>query len=127
MLLDYQISLLYLYKKIYFNHSRPPFALSLGAKKVLIISTDLFWHLGQLPIKLIIDFKMSLSRSMKHDLISVILSSLAFTLIHQIYWCFHSKNKDLWKFNAEVEMFTVLSVLFISCSAVSLGVFKFPC
>ena len=79
MLLDYQISLLYLYKKIYFNHNRPPFTLSLGVKKVLIISTDLFWHLGQLPIKLIIDFKMSLSRSMKHDLLSVILSALTFT------------------------------------------------
>ena len=35
MLLDYHISLLYLYKKIYSNHNRPPCTLSLGAKKVL--------------------------------------------------------------------------------------------
>ena len=47
---------------------------------LLIISTDLFWHLGHLPIKLITDFKMSLSRSMKHDpIICVILSAFAFT------------------------------------------------
>ena len=134
MLLDYPISLLYLYKKIYSNHNRPPCTLPKFRCKespffwagLLIISTDLFWHLGQLPIKLITDFEMSLSRSMEHDPIFVLLSALAFTFTNSPNLLVFSL-KDLWNFDAENEMFTLVSVLFIPWSAVSLCVFKFTC
>ena len=134
MLLDYQINIIlyYLYKKIYSNHNRPPCTyIKFRCKEspsfwagLLIISTDLFWYLGQLPIKLITDFKMSLSRSMKHDPVSVII-------IFGIYFWFTKfigvSLKDLWDFDAKVEIFTLVSVLFISCSAVSFDIFKSAC
>ena len=59
---------------------------------------------------------------MKHDPISVIITDII--IISTLAFTFDSPNllvfslKDLWKFDAEVEIFTLVSVLFIPCSAV---------
>ena len=70
---------------------------------------------------------MSISRSMKHDPVSVILSALAFTFTDSPNYLLVFSLKDLWNFDAEVEMLTLVSVLFIPCSVVSLCVFNFTC
>ena len=64
---------------------------------------------------------------MKHDPVSVILSALAFTFTDSPNYLLVFSLKDLWNFDAEVEMLTLVSVLFIPCSVVSLCVFNFTC
>ena len=63
---------------------------------------------------------------MKHDPIFVMLSSaLAFTFDSTKFFGVFSQR--FIEFDAEVEIFTLVSVLFIPCLAVSVGVSKFSC
>ena len=92
---------------------------------LLIISTDLFWHLGPENPNQVDNWIQNVNMK-KHETWSHICDIICCDI--HIYWFTKFTGvslKDLWNFNVEVEIFTLVSVLFIPCSATFLCVFKF--
>lgn len=85
---------------------------------LLVISIDLFYHLGQLPGKLISDFKMSLSSMKQDSILTLSLSSSTFDYCCLLLLLF---VKDSCNLSTDAAIFFA-TLLMCSWSSVSLAV-----